>query len=98
MAPPFTKCKTRIYLSAPVNPTKELVREAIALVQGEGVRVNKIDRRVLPNGELTASAMAHIMQSDSILMVTGWMFCQTCVKEYAYAKKICTNILIQDLL
>lgn len=98
MAPPFTKCKTRIYLSAPVNPTPELIREARALVQGEGVRINKIEKRITSAGELSASAMWHIMQSDSILMVTGWMFCPVCIKEYAYAKKIGTNIIIQQLL
>ena len=98
MAPPYTKAKTRIYLSAPVNPTRELVQVAIALVQDENVRINKLEKRTLANGELSASAMWQIMQSHSILLVTGWMFCPTCIKEYAYAKKQNKNILIQDLL
>lgn len=98
MAPPYTKCRVRIYLSAPVNPTPELVRAAKMLVQDTGVRINSIDRRTTAGGVLSASAMCHIMQSDAILLVTGWMFDKTCIAEYAYAKKVGTKILIQDLL
>lgn len=98
MPPPYTKCKTRIYLSAPVNPNRELVQEARALVQAEGVCIKQMSNRTATDGTVSASVMWRITNSDAVLMVTGWMFCPVCVQEYAYAKKQNKNILIQDLL